>query len=99
MVEVLLTPRTERRVELLFPPSERETVRTILLDECGTNIPGWESAGLERLHFAVLKISDGNVAKLQKAVDLAKTDFRDALVWASFGEPDAHRRWLPRQHW
>lgn len=92
-----LTAETERRIELLFPPSDREAVRTILLDECGTNISGWESAGLERLRFAVLKISAGDVAKLQKAVDLAKRDFRDALMSAGFGEPDIHRRWRPHR--
>jgi hypothetical protein len=98
MSSVQLTPKTERRVELLFPPGDREAVRAMLLEECGTNIPGWESAGLERLHFAVLKISDGDLAKLHRAINLAKSDFRDVLVWAGFGEPDAHRRWRPHQH-
>jgi hypothetical protein len=96
---VLLTPETERRIELLFRPGDREAVRTILVEQCGDNIPGWESAGLERLHFAVLKRSDGDLAELQKAVDLAKRDFRDALVWVGFGEPYVHRRWRPRQKW
>jgi hypothetical protein len=96
---VQLTPKTERRIELLFKPMEREAARKILLEQCGANIPGWESAGLERLHFAVLKRSDGNLATLQNAVDLAKSDFRDALMWAGFGEPDTHRRWRPRQKW
>jgi hypothetical protein len=98
MADGSLTGGTERRIESLFPSSEREAVRAMLLEECGTNIPGWESAGLERLRFAVLKISAGDVAKLRKAVDLAKKDFRDALMWAGFGEPDAHRRWRPHQH-
>jgi hypothetical protein len=92
---VQLTPKTERRVELLFPPGDREVVRVMLRAECGANIPGWESAGLERLHFAVLKISGGDLGKLDKAIDLAKRDFRDALVQAGFGEPDAHSRWRP----
>jgi hypothetical protein len=98
MVDGSLTAGTERRIESLFPASDREVVRSMLLEECGTNIPGWESAGLERLRFAVLKISAGDVAKLRKAVDLAKKDFRDALMWAGFGEPDVHRRWRPHQH-
>jgi hypothetical protein len=99
MSRVQLTPKTEQRVELLFPPGDRKVVRAMLREECGTNIPGWESAGLERLHFAVLKISDGDLGKLDKAINLAKKDFRDVLVWAAFGEPDAHRRWRPRRKW
>jgi hypothetical protein len=71
----------------------------MLRAECGTNIPGWKSAGLERLHFAVLKLSKGEVARVQQGVDAAKQDFRDVLMWAGFGEPDVHSRWLPRQHW
>ncbi len=35
----MLTPETERRIELLFRPGEREAVRTILVEQCGTNIP------------------------------------------------------------
>jgi hypothetical protein len=99
MSSVPLTPKTEQRLELLFPPGDREVVRAMLREDCGTNIPLWESAGLERLHFAVLKISDGDLDKLDKAINLAKIDFRDVLVWAGFGEPEAHRRWRPRQKW
>ena len=99
MASVQLTPETERRVELLFPPGDREAVRMILLKECSTNIPGWDSAGLERLHFAVLKRSDGDLVELRRAVDLAKLDYRDALMWAGFGEPYVHSRWLPSRKW
>jgi hypothetical protein len=99
MAGVQLTPETERRVELLFPPGDREVVRAILRTECGTNIPGWQSAGLERLHFAALKISGGDLAKLDQAIHLAKIDFRDVLVRAGFGEPYVHSRWIPSQKW
>ncbi len=91
-----LTPGMERRIELLFPLSDREAVRTILLEQCGTNIPGWRSEGLERLHFAVLKLSKGKVAGVQQGVDAAKQDFRDVLMWAGFGGPCVHSRWHAR---
>ena len=42
--------------------------------------------GLERIRFAVLKLSDGDVEKLDAAVNLAKTDWRDLLVAAGFGD-------------
>jgi hypothetical protein len=94
-----LTPATERRIELLFPPRDREVVRTILLEQCGTNIPGWRSEGLERLHFAVLKLSKGKVAKVQQGVDAAKEDFRDILMWAGFAGSYVHTRCVPKQKW
>jgi hypothetical protein len=72
---------------------------TILLEQCGTNIPSWEVAGLERLRFAVLKRSDGDLAELQRAVDLAKLDYRDALMGAGLGDPYAYTRWLPSRKW
>jgi hypothetical protein len=94
-----LTPETEKRIALLFSPDEQELVRSILLEECGTNIPGWQSADLERLRFAVLKLSKGKLDALQARVDAAKRDFRDVLVAAGFGEPDSYRRWRPGRKW
>jgi hypothetical protein len=94
-----LSPETEMRLELLFPPEEQERVRVILVDECGHNIPEWKMAGMERLRFAVLKISEGQIHKLCVAVDLAKSDFRDVLMWAGFGEVGEDQRWLPERKW
>ncbi len=49
---------------------------------------------LERVRFAPLKISQGSLVTLQKAVDLAKRDWRDELMWAGFGETlTAHAEW------
>ena len=99
MSSVPLTPATEQRLQLLFPPEDRERVRTALLDECGENIPGRQVAGLERLRCAVLKISDGEFLKLYQALDSAKTDLRDMLMWAGCGGVDAHLNWLPERKW
>ena len=36
------------------------------------------------------------MAELQKAIELAKTDWRDLLMSAGFGEDiHAHERWFP----
>jgi len=97
-----LSPATEMRVESMFPPEEQERVRAILIDECGQNIPGFEEAwspDLERLRFAALKVSEGQMDKLRAAVDLAKIDFRDLLMWAGFGEVDTYRRRHPKRRW
>ena len=69
----------------------------MLAEECGTNLPFCETqdaAGLERVRFAVLMLSDGDLEKLGAMVEHAKVDWRDVLVWAGFGYSlTAHERW------
>lgn len=95
---VELSAQTIRRLELLFPPTAREEARRLLTYECGSNLPFSKSStpqSLERVRFAAIKVSDGQIEKLKKAVDLAKTDWRDLLVDAGFAhDPEAHRTWL-----
>src|ERR1700684_2431897 len=102
MDSLLITPKTEKRLALVFAPAGQERARglllqerarAILVQECGTNIPGWNAAGLERLRFAVLRLSDGRLDRLQTAVNKAKRDFRDVSMAADFGEPDSYTRW------
>lgn len=51
---------------------------------------------LERVRFAVLKLSGGDLEKLRKAVKLAQTDWRDVLMAAGFGhDVNAHKSWSP----
>jgi hypothetical protein len=71
----------------------------VLVHQCGNNLPFCESGtptSLERIRFAVLKLSDGDVTKLVSAVHHAQIDWRDVLVWAGFGnDTSAHLRWWP----
>ena len=93
-----LSKRTERRIEALFSDADRATVVRHLEEDCADNI-GWSDAtpdGLERVRFAVLKLSAGDLEELISALVLAQTDWRDALVSAGFGyDPNAHVRWRP----
>ena len=53
-------------------------------------------ASLERIRFAVLKVSCVDLNRLQKAIDLAKIDWRDVLVAADFASDlTAHTSWWP----
>ena len=83
-------------MQLIFP-DDADKVGRLLVEQCGQNLPfcGAKSpAELERLRFAALKISEGNLERLRRAVDEAKRDWRDELVWAGFAERlDAHVRW------
>ena len=92
-----LSPRTWQLVQALFP-NDAERAGTLLVQQCGQNLPFCRNNNeyqLERVRFAALKISEGDLEKLQKAVDEAKRDWRDELVWAGFAHRlDEHTRWV-----
>ena len=89
-----LSSATRLRIELLFPAEQRDEVRTLLLNECGAHITNREDP--DRLNFAVLKLSDGNLEKLHKALRLAKRDYRDLFMASGFGYLiKAHEAWMP----
>ncbi len=92
-----LSPLTWELVQKVFPPDYAETAGLMLVAECGQNLPFCENSDehqLERLRFAALKISQGDLDRLQEAIDEAKHDWRDELIWAGFAERlDAHLRW------
>ncbi len=94
-----LSPETQRRLEKLFDEADRDNAGALLREECGNELPflgELDEFQLERCRFAVLKLSCGGMAELQKAIDLAKTDWRDLLMSAGFGEDiHAHERWFP----
>jgi hypothetical protein len=99
---IMVTPLTDATVDRilqLFALADRDLVTALLLDECGDHLPlvnSSNSAAVERIRFAVLKLSGGDLNALQRAVDLAKTDWRDVLVAAGFGsDVKAHFRWWP----
>lgn len=80
----------------------RQTAAELLVVECGVNLPLWRGTdpqGLERIRFAALKLSNGDLGELRRAVEIAKVDWRDVLVAAGFGhDPRAHERWFPDGH-
>ncbi len=94
-----LTGRTEQHLSALFSPSDREEARSLLINECGRNLPMLEQCTpgeLERFRFAALKISEGRLDDLKGAIALAKSDWRDLLVSAGFAKDiDAHESWRP----
>ena len=90
-----LTTGTEQRVTILFGPNDIELVSSLLTDECGLSLTEYPEL-LERIRFAVLKLSRGDLNALQRAIDLAKLDWRDVLVCAGFGDDiKAHESWWP----
>lgn len=93
-----LSVDTVKLVDQLFPLEERDIACELLAEQCGTNLPflaDAEPSGLERYRFAALKLSNGTIDGLRRAIALAKTDWRDLLMEAGFGlDVNAHRIWL-----
>ena len=96
--EKMTTPLTtgiDQRITILFRPNDIELASSLLTDECGPNLTKYPEL-LERIRFAVLKLSHGDLNALQRAIDLARRDWRDALVAAGFSDDTkAHQSWWP----
>ena len=92
-----LSPRTVQLVEKIF--SSKQIAETVqwLEEECGNNIPSCNNHDeyqMERIRFAVLKLSHGNINKLLRAIDEARMDWRDLFMAADFGyDVNAHEKW------
>lgn len=95
----VLSPETQRRVDLLFRAADRAAVTALLIEQCSNNLPFLERLDeyqLERVHFAALKLSAGDVDRLLDAIALAQLDWRDLLMAAGFGHNiTMHKLWLP----
>jgi len=94
MVELSAT--TGSVLERLFSPEYRREAARLLEEECGDNLPFCENSAkaLERVRFAVLKISEGDLNRLREAIKVAQQDWRDTLMGAGFGySVTAHEQW------
>jgi hypothetical protein len=99
MASVPLSSDTLLRLKAVFPPREQAEAEQLLAELCGSNLPFCEDSdptSLERVRFAALKVSAGNLSELYSAVELANIDWRDLLVAAEFADDvEAHRSWFP----
>ena len=99
MKPIPLSPETQKRVNALFHGSEREKAAQLLTEECGNNISfceGYDPVRMERIRFAALKVSRGDIDYLVDAIDLAQADWRDLLISAEFADDEnAHKSWMP----
>ena len=95
---VRLSPRTKRLVELFFSPKNIAEATQWLEEECGDNLPSCQhhdEYDMERIRFAAIKLSKGNIQKLLEAIDEARMDWRDLLMAADFGyDVNAHEEWV-----
>jgi len=92
-----ISMRTIRLAEKFFTADEEKLVLSLLSEECGNNLPSMErysDVELERVRFAAIKISNGDINMLKSAIELAKADWRDLLMQAGFASGiKAHDIW------
>jgi len=93
-----ITKRTMKAIETLFSSEEQGIVKDELELNYFTNVAGcngWSASQMERIWFAVLKSSNGQLSEFKTSIKLANTDFRDLLMIAEFGEDlEAHNKWF-----
>ena len=80
---------TSKRLETLFSKSDRAEVAALLVEDCADNLPSWRDGtqeGLERIRFAVLKLSEGT---LQRCLIVPGTNGSISSVGSDFGYPAA----------
>ena len=83
-----LSPKTKGHIAALFAPTDQARAESMLLGLLTES---------ERIMFAALRFSHGDLGVLGQAIELAKTDWRDLLVAGGFAaDVDAHERWVPR---
>ena len=87
-----LSPETLRCLETLFLPENCDRAKALLREGLDGKVPE-----TERCRIAALKYSDGDLLELEKAVTLARRDFRNLLMAAGFGnDVRAHLEWRPK---
>ena len=97
MIEI--SSGTRQRIHHLFPPQQWSQIEERLRCECGDNLPFVETHHRElaqRIRFAVLKLSNGDLERFEHELREAAIDWRDTLMAAGFGNSvRAHRSWRP----
>lgn len=103
---VPLSSNTRLRLDALFAEPDRQKAADLIAERCAEKLPFVHLAGvrggrdvtpesLERLRFAVLKLSSGDLGKLEVALRVAEQDWRDSLNAAGFADLKTYLSWWP----
>ena len=82
---VALTKIVLTKIERTFAPQDRQEAMSLLVNECGRNLPFKADAtpeSLEQIRLAVIKLANGDLVELQRQVQTAKIDYRDVIAAA-----------------
>ena len=97
---IALSLRTSNLLTKCVTEEQRAMVEDLLVSDVSENVP-WHHddspEGMERIRFAIIKLTLCNELNLPMAVDQAKRDWRDLLVMAGFADDiNEHLDWCDR---
>ena len=61
-------------------PDEADLALSVLADFVDQN----QDLSTDRILRCIVFVANGDIDKLEKAIDLASTDYRDLIVWAEY---------------
>lgn len=96
-----LSARQKFLLQKKFPAENFHQIRCRIEQNAGKTIPfcgNSRPSQLDRIRFAIIKLSDGCPSQLDKAIELAHNDWRSLLMSAEFGtDPHEHNHWFDRE--
>ena len=97
---ISLSRRTTILLESCIPVDARDEITAMLIAEVSENIPwnaGSTSEDMERIRFAIIKLTLENRKNLTVAIDQAQRDWRNLLMMADFADDiHEHLNWFDR---
>jgi hypothetical protein len=87
------------RIAALFRATEVAQAEE-LLEHCTDNpalLADLAQQGADRLLFAMIRFSDGDLDRLRSAISQFQRDWRNLLVASDFDDPHSHNAWQPRR--
>ena len=70
-------------IDTLFTENDAVVVKALLIEKCNDNLPFYSKmpkSEIDRIHLAVIKMSNGSYADLSSTVEVACIDWRDVLM-------------------
>ena len=98
---ITLSEETTDLITVLFSDTNQQEIKDTLVDCCDYLTSSGLKEDMDRICFAILKLSvtrkKGRINRFHKAIDLARLDYRDLLVDAGFGnDVKIHEKWADR---
>ena len=69
-------------------PDEADLALSVLADFVDQN----QDLSSDRILRCIVFVANGDIDKLEKAIDLASTDYRDLIVWAEYNGEEKRLR-------
>ena len=100
-VMIELSTRQKFLLQKKFPAEIFHQIKCCIEQNAGKTIPFCGNSSpsqLDRIRFAIIKLSEGCPMQLNKAIELAHNDWRDLLMSAEFGaNPHEHNLWFDKE--